>query len=277
MPTSKVAVLGSKIQYLTANIQHSLENNDSHSDTEDELLDALEDLHTELVGPMKWLGTFLAPPDFSAMQVAYEYEIFQHVPTKTPDSGKEGSTAAISSKDLASSVGIDEGILVRIMRLLTVNKIFVEVEDKVFAHTKLSAGMAEDLVAAHLGGLLNDVYKASTSLTDSIKGGYSSAWEARFGMPMYEYFEKGLSPDRLRMAKSMAVSSREEQKELAMIFPWQDFKKVVDIGGGRGHLAIALAQVSAISFTTSSTSLLNSESPGPSSPPNHLPRPPPRN
>jgi len=247
MPVSKVALLGSKIQYLTANIQHSIETEDSYSDAEDELLDALEDLHTELVGPMKFLGTFFAPPDFSAMQVAYEYEIFQYVPTQPLNGGKPGPYPAISSKDLAAQVGMDEAFLVRIMRLLAANKIFSEVDDRVFAHTKLSAGMAEELVAAHLGGLLNDVYKASTSLTDTIKGGYSSAWEARFGMPMYEYFEKNLSKDRIRMAKSMAVSSQEELKELAVIFPWKDFRKVVDIGGGVGHLATYLAQVSVTS------------------------------
>ena len=29
---------------------------------------------------MKWTATFLTPPDFSVMQVAFEYKIFQHVP-----------------------------------------------------------------------------------------------------------------------------------------------------------------------------------------------------
>ena len=81
---------------------------------------------------------------------------------------------------------MDEGFLLRIMRLLAVNNIFREVEEKVFAHTTLSAGMADDLVSAHLGGLLYDVYKACTSLSDALKGGYPNAWVARFGVPMYE-------------------------------------------------------------------------------------------
>jgi hypothetical protein len=251
MSTCKIAVLGSKIQYLTADIQHSLENKKANSDSQDELLDTIEDLLVELVGPMKWTGSFLAPPDFSVMQVAFQYNIFQHVPIKSLGDGKGGeeqeeeeeTTASISIKELAALVKMDEGYLLRIMRLLAANKIFTEVEEKKFAHTTLSTGMAEENVAAHLGGLLSDVYKASTGLADAIQGGYPSAWEARFGMPMYEYFEKNLSQERVRMAKSMVASSREELKELARIFPWKNFSRLVDIGGGAGHLAAYLAQV----------------------------------
>ena len=141
------------------------------------------------------------------MQVAYEYEIFQNVPRWSPGGGKEGSFPGIRASELASLVKTDEAFLVRIMRLLAVDKIFVEVDEEVFANTKLFAGMAEELVAGHLGSLLNDVYKASCNLAD-----------AMFGMSMYDYFEKNVSPDRVRMAKSMAVSAREELKELAIIF-----------------------------------------------------------
>ena len=245
MPTSKkVAVLGSKIQYLAADFQYSFDNNDPSPDSQYELLDTIEDLHTELVGPMKWPGTFLAPPDFSVMQVAFEYEIFQHVPLQSLGKDKQNATPSISVRDLASLIKMDEGYLLRIMRLLAANKIFCEVEEMVFAHTPLSAEMTEPLVSAHLGGLLCDVYKACTSLTDTIKGGYPNAWVARFGMPMYEYFEKGLSPDRERLAKSMAANSVVEIKELANMVPWERFHKVVDIGGGPGYLATQLASVS---------------------------------
>ena len=39
--------------------------------------------------------------------------------------------------------------------------------------------------------------------------------------------------------------------ELRDAFPWESLKngKVVDIGGGSGHISIALAQVSSPSFT----------------------------
>ena len=243
MATPKIAVLGSKIQYLAADLQHSFENKERSSDSQDELLDTIEDLLIEFVGPMKWTGSFLAPPDFSVMQVAFQYNIFQYVPMKQPE---REDTDSISINELGGLVKMDEGYLLRIMRLLASNKIFVEVEEKRFAHTKLSAGMAAESVSAHLGGLLNDVYKASTSLTDAIKGGYPTAWEARFGMPMYQYFEKNLSEERVRMAKSMVASSKAELIQLAGDFPWEKFQTVVDIGGGAGHLAACLAQVRSV-------------------------------
>lgn len=252
MSTSKIGVLGSKIQYLTADIEHSLVNKHANPDSQDELLDTLEDLLIEVASPMRWAGSFLVPPDFSVMQVAFQYDIFQHVPMKSSEIGngekvedreEGGAMPSVSIKELAGLVKMDEGYLLRIMRLLASNKIFAETEDKRFAHTKLSAGMMEENVNAHLGGLLNDVYKASTSLADAIQGGYASAWEARFGMPMYEYFEKNLSPERVRLAKSMVSTSREELKQLARDFPWEGFTKVVDVGGGAGHLAAYLAQV----------------------------------
>lgn len=281
MPTSKkVAVLGSKIQYLAADLQYSLDNDDPISDAQDELLDTIEDLHTELVGPMKWTATFLAPPDFSVIQVAFEYKIFQHVPMRSSGKEKQGAIPSISVRELASLIDMDEGFLLRIMRLLAVNNIFREVEEKVFAHTTLSAGMAEDLVSAHLGGLLYDVYKACTSLSDALKGGYPNAWVARFGMPMYEYFEKGLSPDREQLVKSMAVGNVEEVKEVAKIFPWERFHKVVDIGGGPGHLAAELASVRASSpcsprpGTQEKDTLLIVSNKATFPPPNREPRPP---
>ena len=262
MPTSKkVAVLGSKVQYLAADLQYSFDNNDPSPDSQDELLDTIEDLHAELVGPMKWPGSFLAPPDFSVMQVAFEYKIFQHVPIHPSGKGIQGAIPSISIANLASLIQMDEGYLLRIMRLLAVNKIFQEVEEKVFSHTTLSAGMTEDLVSAHLGGLLCDVYKACTSLSDAIKAGHPNAWITRFGMPMYEYFEKGLSPDRERLAKSMAAQSVDEVKELANIVPWDRFHTVVDIGGGPGHLAAELASVRASFILESAARLLNENAP----------------
>ena len=272
MTISKVALLGSKIQYLTADIQHSLDNNASKANSQDELLDAIDELHAELIGPMKWPGSFLAPPDFSAMQVAFQRGIFQHVPLSeekangnlqngTVPNGaisngavssglikKEPTASSISTKELALKAKMDEDLLVRIMRLLAANNIFREIDEKVFAHTPLSAGMADELVSAHLGGLLYDVYKASTSLADMVEGGFPSAWEARFGMPLYEYFEKGLSPDRERLAKSMLADSKKELADLSNSFPWERFKKVVDIGGGAGHLAAYLAEVRFLYF-----------------------------
>ena len=232
----EIESLGHKIKDFAVELQRARNNNNEDLDTENQLLDALDDLRAEIIEPAKWPGTFFAPPEFAAMQVAFQRDIFQKVPL--------AAGASIHTRDLAALAKIDEDILLRIMRCLAANKIFVETDEKVFAHTPISAAQAEEYVAARTGGILNDFYKASTSLAEAIGTGKGTAWEARFGMPMHEYFEKTPTPDRARMAKAMVLTSTLEREELATLVPWQDFRKVVDVGGGAGHLAATLTQVS---------------------------------
>ena len=243
MPTADIDSLGRKIEALAVELQHARNNNSEDLDTQDQLLDALDDLRAEIVGPAKWPGAFFAPPEFAAMQVAFQREIFQNVPLA------EG--ASVHTRDLAASVKIDEDILLRIMRCLAANKMFVETKEKVFAHTPISAAQADEYVAARTGGIMNGFFKASSSLAEAIDTGKGTAWEARFGRPIYEHIDKTSTPDRGRMAKAMIASSTSEREDLATLFPWQEFRKVVDIGGGAGHLGMTLTQVHQSDLETS--------------------------
>lgn len=243
MPSSKakptVATLGSLIHRLSDDVQQSLDAGAQNLYPQAELLDALDDLRAELVGPMRWPGTFLAPPELAALQVAFNRKVFQLVPLVKGSPIKP----SITTKELASRTGVASDLILRIMRTLTVNKIFEEVDEQVFAHSEISAALADDVVGARPGSIFNDLFKAASALDEAIDKGSPSAWHARFGMPLYEYFEKNPNSDRDRMAKAMIISSTEEIQELAEIFPWRDFRKIVDIGGGAGHLAVHLTQV----------------------------------
>ena len=236
LPTTDIESLGHRIQTLTAEVQRARNNNSEDLGAQDQLEDALDDLRAEIVGPAAWPGAFFAFPEFAAMQVAYQREIFQNVPLKTG--------ASVHARDLAALVEMDEDSLLRIMRCLATIKMFVEVDEKVFAHTPISAAQADEYHAIRTGGMLKDLYKASSSLGDAIETKKASAWEARFGMPMHEYIEKISIPDRNRRAKAMSAFSTMEREEVATLFPWQNFHKVVDIGGAAGDLVATLAQVS---------------------------------
>lgn len=262
MSPSNLESLGNEVQRLAIMVQRSSQGGLVNADSRHELMDALDDLRAELVGPMKWPGTFLAPPEFAALQVAFNREIFQHVPggsgsakgllkngyTNGYMNGHVSSQHCISAAGLARLTKLDEDVLVRIVRLLIVNKMFVEVSERVFAHSPLSAEMADEMIAARLGGIFNEVFKASSSLADAIDDGggalRKTAWETRFGMPMYEYFEKNQKSDRERMQKSMSISALPEIEELAAIVPWKNFRKIVDIGGSAGFLCSQLTLVS---------------------------------
>ena len=241
-PATNIESLGHRIQTLTADIERARNNNSQDLEAQDQLGDALDDLRAEIVGPKMWPGAFFAFPEFAAMQVAYQREIFQNVPLKTG--------ASVHTRDLAALVEMDEDILLRIMRCLATIKMFVEVDEKVFAHTPISAAQADEYHSIRAGSILKDIFKASSSLGDAIETKKASAWEARFGMPMQEYLEKTSIPDRDRRAKATSVFFTAEREEVATLFPWQNFHKVVDIGGGAGDLVATLAKVSRSASTT---------------------------
>lgn len=235
MHAADLESLGRQVETLAAEVQRARNDKSEDLDARARLLDVIDDLRAEVVGPTNFPLTLFSPPEFAAMQVAFQREIFQKVPL--------AAETSIHARDLAALANMDEQLLIRIMRCLASNKIFVEVAEKVFAHTPVSAAQREGYGAAFTGSTLSDLYKASSSLADAIDTGKASAWEARFGTPLYEYFEKTGS-DREFMAKAMIESSTLEREELATLFPWQDFRKVVDIGGSAGHFVATLAKVS---------------------------------
>lgn len=239
MAEKSLELLASSIKQLAYEVQNARHRGSGDSEASEKLIDALDDTRADLVGPMQWPGTLFAPPDYAALQTAFLHDVFQHVPTD----GKDIARASIHVKDLFKLVKIPADILLRIMRLLATNKIFLEIDECFFGHTTLSAGMVDEMVSARLGSFFNGIFKASSSLSDAIDAGKRSAWEVRFGMPMYEYLEKIPKSDRERIAKSMAISSIKEIEDLSIIFPWEKFNKIVDIGGSAGHLAVHLAKV----------------------------------
>ena len=241
-PATDIESLGHRIQTLTADIQRARNNNSEDLEAQDQLSDALEDLRAEIVEPKVWPAAFFAFPEFAAMQVAYQRDIFRNVPLETG--------ATVHARDLAALVEMDEDLLLRIMRCLATIKLFVEVDEKVFAHTPVSAAQADEHHAIRVGYMFGNLFKASSSLGDAIETKKASAWESRFGIPMHEYLEKTSIPDRDRMAKAMFVLYKSEREEVATLFPWQNFHKVVDIGGGAGDLVATLAQVSRSASTT---------------------------
>ncbi|ATZ57515.1 hypothetical protein BCIN_15g00900 [Botrytis cinerea B05.10] len=238
MAEKSLELLASSIKQLASEVQDAHHRGSEDSEAFEKLIDALDDMRADLVGPMQWLGTLFAPPDYAALQTAFLHHVFEHVPTD----GKDTASASIHVKDLSELVEIPVYILLRIMRLLATNKIFLEIDKCVFCHTTLSAGMVDAMVSARLGSFFNDIFKASSSLSDAIDAGKRSAWEVRFGMPMYEYLEKIPESDRELMAKSMTLSSTKEIEDLSIIFLREKFNKIVDIGGSAGHFAVHLAK-----------------------------------
>ena len=243
--------LGQRVKELSVEVHGARKNGAAGQDSEFELMDILDELRAELVGPLRWPGTALAPPDMAAIQVAFQRHLFQLVPLpKHPsENGVNGEKStylehpSITASSLAEKAHMSEDQVVRVMRVLATNLMFKESHEKVFAHTSLSAGLADDLVAGRVGGIFNDLLKACSGLNDAIEHGQKSAWHERFGMSLYEHFETRNPADREAMGKSMTVTSIAEAEEVSKVFPWHRFHKVADVGGSLGRFVAEICKV----------------------------------
>ena len=86
-------------------------------------------------GPSKWLRTFMCTTHvLGAWQTALRFKLFTIVPLDK----------AVSARDMAAVAKMDEDRLGRIMKMLTTQRCFHEVEKDVFQHTALSAFVARN-------------------------------------------------------------------------------------------------------------------------------------
>ncbi|KAF2275382.1 S-adenosyl-L-methionine-dependent methyltransferase [Westerdykella ornata] len=237
------------------------------------LNDAALDLLRLVNGPKNTLRElFFSHYDLAALQVALDKKFFDHVPLPTSlennaANGSSGSHATgasdtISAADLADEAEMDEDRTARILRLLATHRIFEEVgegETGIFRHTSLSALLKRDQDFNATGDMqMDDMLRAASETSTVVrKSPYvsdttHSAFHTRFGMPMYKYYE--LHPQKgTRFAQAMSSWSQLDRQvsELRESFSWGTLKDgtVVDIGGGSGHISIALAkQFSTLNF-----------------------------
>ena len=126
---------------------------------------------------------------------------------------------------------------------------------------------------------MDDMFKAASETSTLIQqspfssDAKNSPFFAAYGASMYDYYEQNPQKGK-RFAQAMSGWSQSEKylyagcavrviltartlvdrgvSELVNTFPWASLKngKVVDIGGGRGHVAIALAKVGTPFYTT---------------------------
>lgn len=99
------------------------------------LTQAAQDLTLLAKGPLSWIRTFCCcHHDLAAWQVALRFKFFSIVPL-----GK-----SMSVEDMATIAGMDQDRLRRIMKFLTTQRCFQELEDDRFEHTALSAFIARN-------------------------------------------------------------------------------------------------------------------------------------
>ncbi|EED13646.1 O-methyltransferase, putative [Talaromyces stipitatus ATCC 10500] len=216
------------------------ENNEYDSIRID-LSQTAQDLMLLANGPLQWIRTFCCcHHDLAAWQVALRFKFFTIVPLDRP----------ISVKEMATHAKMDEDRLRRVIKFLTTQRCFQELDDDKFEHTSLSAYIARNKdIEQCFAFEADEMFEASSLTATSIeKLPYNSvaeysAFNLRFGTSPYKWYAE--NPERgARFASAMAgLVQSIDTTELRDRFPWGKLgnKKVVDVGGGSGHISIYLA------------------------------------
>ncbi|KAI0838319.1 O-methyltransferase-domain-containing protein [Hypoxylon sp. FL0890] len=218
------------------------------------LNDALLDLQRLVNGPKNTLQEFFfSHYDLAALQIALNRRFFHHVPLLSGSGDGDGAKKA-SVAEIAQKAGMDEDRTGRVLKMLATHRIFEEVEGEpgYFTHTAKSALLARDAEFYATADMqMDDMLRAASEASASISrfpfasGALHSAFHQRFGTTMYQYYEERPEKAR-RFAQAMSSWSQINRQvdELQTGFPWESLKdgKVVDIGGGSGHISIGLAR-----------------------------------
>lgn len=205
--------------------------------------EAANDLLFLVNGPKALIRTFLCTHyELAAYQTAIEFKFFENIP----------SSGSIHVSKLAEMVGMDVDRTGRFLRMLTTHRVFKEVEEDYFVHTAASIALAKDQEVNSAAGMqMDEMFKAASETSNAIRSrphgatSNDSPFKHRFGLHTFDYYAK--HPRKAeRFAQAMAgVSQMDRQfSELRDEFPWQRFNggRVVDVGGGSGHVSIYLAK-----------------------------------
>jgi len=156
-------------------------------------------------------------------------------------------------QDLAKRTECNADYLYRVLRALSGVGIFHELPDKSFEQTPLSRMLTSDLpgsmrsIALMMG---EEHYHVWGNLYHSLKTG-NRAFEATYGMPVFEYFEKNPAAAETFNGAMTGFATGMHRAALA-VYDFSRFPTLVDVGGGHGALLTSILrqhpQVSGVLF-----------------------------
>ncbi|EMD58418.1 hypothetical protein COCSADRAFT_104018 [Bipolaris sorokiniana ND90Pr] len=225
--------------YLSQTSKTPASTEDREFDTlRNEYLETINNTALHLTHPLEyWSSIRGACADTAVFRCANEFELFQRIPL----------TGTATSTSLAAAVGVDTGVLTRVLRLLSARGCFQEVSECTFAHTPFSAFVQEH---PHFASFLRATFEvfggSAATLPDSLlapvgeNGARPSAFEVRFGEGCYEFWAK--QPEKLARFQR-GLHEPLLLHEINESYNWDDVKgTIVDIGGGEGQVARCLAE-----------------------------------
>src|SRR5260370_5869432 len=180
----------------------------------------------------------LLSTELGQLITAYQFSQAIYVVTKLgiPDLLKDGPK---NSKDLALSTGANADNLYRVMRALTVIKVFDEDEQGRFGLTHLGDSLRKDAPdSEHYAPLIHceELYRSFGELLNSVRFG-KPAFELAYGANLFQHLEK--HPARAKIWDTF-FSRGDVSFKVADAYDFSSHSRVVDVGGGRGHVLASI-------------------------------------
>lgn len=152
------------------------------------------------------------------------------------------SGAAVSVDEIAAQTALHAPSLYRVMRALAANGIFVQVEERSFAHNEVSLLLKSTHPNSWRGMSLMwnhpSCLQAWNSFFKCLLDGESGMRHA-FGKSLYEHMHE--NPEMTAaFSNAMISNSAHAAQSIAKGFPFEKFSSVIDLGGGVGTLLVSI-------------------------------------
>ena len=146
--------------------------------------------------------------------------------------------------ELAAATGAHEASLFRLLRMLGGHGVFAQTPDGRIENTPRSEVLRRDHPDSLYDRLSptwqNIHWETFRALPDAVRTG-GVAFEQAFGRPFFDYL--AAHPDaNAGFDRLMASRSRAENLPIARAYPFGEFRRIIDIGGGRGGLLAAVLE-----------------------------------
>jgi hypothetical protein len=147
-----------------------------------------------------------------------------------------------SIEDLAELTSTDPDSLYRLLRALSSNGVFLELENKRFAATPLSATLRSDSPASLRSFAMSEVggchYRAWGSIEDAVRTGRTS-FDTVFGTDAWTWYranqeEFAVFNDSMTRVTEVVVAG------VLDVYDFSGYRKVVDVGGGHGRMLASI-------------------------------------
>ncbi|KAI9814557.1 MAG: hypothetical protein M1827_003112 [Pycnora praestabilis] len=219
------------------------ENNAHNPPARLELLRKVEDLHRQIDDPhVAMFRQFTSFSETASLRAMLQLGVLSQIP-------RHGS---ISARELASKTGVDETLLIRLMRVITATGTVSEVKQDEYAHTRFSLAYIEGTEVDFWALMVDEIMPTIIKIPDYIESHEKDemydprktlfSWAN--GVEGKTFYEALLSlPNRLALFNS-AMTSQEAALPVLGMFPFVELDQqkndearpfLVDVGGGRGQ------------------------------------------